>query len=257
MRVADNRHIALGKKRWFWIINREVTNIHLEDDMITRGYNVMAILSLLATLTVTLSAWWFNYPQVYILSSIGIASLYLGIWILNWAGHTDFARYYTLIGTALWVSWHTVLCGGYFGQGAAILASLGITFISFPKHYLVRTALIVFVPTVYFLSTIYVRQNGPIYGLIEFPYDELVVFGGATGWVIVLIHKINKARQQWRQRMQVKNERLKTITEELERFTYIASHDLKSPVRTISSFATLLERDLEAGNCESARENLD
>lgn len=39
------------------------------------------------------------------------------------------------------------------------------------------------------------------------------------------------------------NEELKTANQELERFAYIASHDLKTPLRTILGFTELLERD--------------
>jgi len=38
---------------------------------------------------------------------------------------------------------------------------------------------------------------------------------------------------------------LNTTKEELERFTYIASHDLKSPLRTIISFLGILEKDIK------------
>ncbi len=40
------------------------------------------------------------------------------------------------------------------------------------------------------------------------------------------------------------NKQLKTSNEELEKFAYIASHDLKEPLRNISGFAKLIEREL-------------
>ena len=43
----------------------------------------------------------------------------------------------------------------------------------------------------------------------------------------------------------VMNQRLSVAHEELERFTYVASHDLKAPLRGIDSLATWLEEDLE------------
>jgi ABC-type amino acid transport substrate-binding protein/nitrogen-specific signal transduction histidine kinase len=43
---------------------------------------------------------------------------------------------------------------------------------------------------------------------------------------------------------------------ELERFTYTASHDLKSPLVTLKAFLGFFERDLEAGNTEKIKSDM-
>jgi signal transduction histidine kinase len=54
----------------------------------------------------------------------------------------------------------------------------------------------------------------------------------------------------------VSNQRLSVAHEELERFTYVASHDLKAPLRGIDSLATWLEEDLGEKLDDDSREHL-
>ncbi len=62
---------------------------------------------------------------------------------------------------------------------------------------------------------------------------------------------LNQSLEQERQQVERANARLRDTNAELEQFVYSASHDLKSPLVTISGFLTHLQRDLEAGRQQS------
>lgn len=63
--------------------------------------------------------------------------------------------------------------------------------------------------------------------------------------VIRQIHKMKRAEKE-----------LRGKKEEMERFTYMVSHDLKSPLITIKTFLGYLEQDLKHGNMERASEDM-
>ncbi len=88
---------------------------------------------------------------------------------------------------------------------------------------------------------------------IAIAFGIISLFIGIIGYIYYKNYKskekINKeleARVQQRtEDLLVANEDLKQSNMELERFAYITSHDLKEPLRNISSFVKLLERSLK------------
>ncbi|MEZ4883477.1 MAG: ATP-binding protein [Chitinophagales bacterium] len=57
-----------------------------------------------------------------------------------------------------------------------------------------------------------------------------------------------------RKKIEVQNELLKQANQELQQFTYAASHDLKEPLRMIGSYTTLLEHRLKSHLDDSTKE---
>lgn len=74
---------------------------------------------------------------------------------------------------------------------------------------------------------------------------------------LLILQLINNRRhKKLNTLLQNKAQELKKSNEELERFTYIASHDLKTPLRNIVNFTNLLERQLKSHENDTVHEYL-
>ncbi|MBI4967761.1 MAG: hypothetical protein HZC25_06540 [Rhodospirillales bacterium] len=76
---------------------------------------------------------------------------------------------------------------------------------------------------------------------------RLLVFGLAAAVVLgmtAIAHRRQRERQEMGNRLRQSVDRLTSSNIELERFAYVASHDLREPVRTLVSFSQMLERKL-------------
>ena len=56
-------------------------------------------------------------------------------------------------------------------------------------------------------------------------------------------NRLANAVQAKAEELQQANERLRRINQELEEFSYVVSHDLKEPLRTLEAFSTFLQQD--------------
>lgn len=68
-----------------------------------------------------------------------------------------------------------------------------------------------------------------------------------------MTRRLQREAEMERQELTV---RLESINSEIERFTYLAFHDLRAPLITIKGFAGALDQDLEAGRRDQAKRDL-
>jgi len=85
--------------------------------------------------------------------------------------------------------------------------------------------------------------------------EALRLFAGYAGLAIENA-RLNMALEDDLNRRKTLIEELETKNAELERFTYTVSHDLKSPLVTITGFLGYLEQDALAGNTERIKNNI-
>jgi len=110
---------------------------------------------------------------------------------------------------------------------------------------------------IYLFVAIYLTINGSIFTVEILPSAPFGYFFFASISGTLMTAKLLYENYQYNKIGIDQNKVLASKNEELERFNYIASHDLKSPLRNIHSFAGLLERDLERGEKEDLLEYLD
>jgi signal transduction histidine kinase len=99
----------------------------------------------------------------------------------------------------------------------------------------------------------------------------VVIFVVAIGWTAKLLDEIDRDRKQAELQLKTQTSQLEQSNaaliettaqltksnRDLERFVYIASHDLKAPLRAISSLSTWLEEDLQGQLSEENQRHLE
>ena len=122
--------------------------------------------------------------------------------------------------------------------------------------------LIIYNISLFLLVMNYVEQYGTLLDRgAEEQSDYTIVFVAASLCFASAMYIFNRALERYDNKssslissLQSKNSKLVIMNEELERFTYIASHDLKTPLRNIVSFLGLMEKRLKEGKVEDIEE---
>ncbi|MFK7947460.1 MAG: ATP-binding protein [Saprospiraceae bacterium] len=84
----------------------------------------------------------------------------------------------------------------------------------------------------------------------------LMTFGTFVIILQILLYELQKYEQDNQLlilKLEEQNKTLSEVNEELERFTYVVSHDMKTPLRAINSFITIIERKLNKDDVEINR----
>ena len=108
---------------------------------------------------------------------------------------------------------------------------------------------------------VYVRKDGSTYTALINGVNIKDAYGEDLIWCVVQNIEDLKDKEnqllELAKKVQTKNETLATVNKELEKFAYVASHDLQEPLRMITGFIGLLEKKYANHLDDTAKKYLD
>ena len=133
-----------------------------------------------------------------------------------------------------------------------------LTAFFFHEKFSTKIILALFNFALFLFLKYYWANYDSIYPLEFGSFFELITFSITAAVIMSIMHlflgqidNYNETNKELLKTLETNNQKLKVANEELERFAYVASHDLKTPLRTIISFTGLLERDFKRNKLDS------
>ena len=213
--------------------------------------NQMASTGLVVSILLVITCYGLDLSRHYLISTAIIGFSLIVILGLNWKKRFYASKAFTAFIFPLLISGSIISLGGNFSEYSIFTVLFFLIFIFYEQNPRLKFFALAFLSLHVIGVTIYLYIFPPLFGVHDFPYDNFFVFAGCVIWLLrVLGYHLKRILEEKERQaelieiLQQKNEHLKKTTEALEQFTYIASHDLKSPVQTILSFSELIERDL-------------
>ncbi len=230
-----------------------------------RTYNAVVLFYLfglvisLSTNLITLS--WTNYDWITYPCGFGVILLSL---LLNHFRRPYFSKLVFVVGHALTLFLLTIVCGNLFFGALFSLILLSITigfFVSERDVFFISIFILGLSVLSFFVvaDTEYDFDNNAY-----IPIERAIVYAiGFLGFYLCLIYykKISlgyfKKNRELIQKLNERNEELQKSYENLERFSYLIAHDIKAPLRSMNSFAKLMEKDVKRGKLDNLEEYSD
>ena len=248
---------------------QKITNIGVDEEHLGRSVIKVRLLNQLMFLTLTTSS---LIVISYILTNEGwviIATTSLNIIIevfvlsLAYRQRHNAARHFSCILFPTAIAFNVVANGGGFGESNIFLA-LGFTaFILYEGQKKLQIPAVFYITALFVFSKLYIINYHSTTPNTINPYDEIITFPTiliALGLLIVIyqneIKRYDKQNKLALKALEIKNNQLAQINSELEQFSYIASHDLKTPLRTITSHLGLIKWHIKKQNFEAIEKDI-
>lgn len=204
---------------------------------------------------------------VWDLLGMSIASAIIALFsigsVLNYFSKLSAARiYFTFVFTIV-LSLLIVLYGHNFGSEFAFFPLIMVIIIFFESNW-AKLLWILFIAISYLSACLFVQFHEPLFldnlSNSVFYFMFSVSFFGVFLMSYMFINENKHFEIQTNELLETlktKNKHLETANNELEKFAYVASHDLKTPLRNIHGFLTLIKRKVSQGKTAEIDEFLD
>ena len=228
-----------------------------------RLLNQIASISFVTTLLISVVYYVLEIEFIAITATYSIVVLYIGVTYFSYKKQHHISRFLYCYLQPFMVAIYILFFGGNFGETNFFAVYGLVNFIMYDGKRRVQVFSVVFICLLYIFSKLYVSYYSVLWGK-QTPIDDVVTFPMimiVLGLIIYLYQRSLRESEEGQvvliQNLEDKNKELQMINDELEEFTYIASHDLKSPLRTINGNIGLAKRHLKQGDYESLMIDLD
>ncbi len=186
---------------------------------------------------------------VQFLIGIAIVLFTVSILILNKLALLLYARIFATVFYPLVIFSISIAYGQHFNVSYAYFVFILFSII-FYRRTEIRLFLICWNVSLYFIGEFHMLHHPPLFEQLEFTFfDRYIIFLCSVTCITLVINNYIEQSEAYKKELknmlaslELNNKELQLANNELERFAYIASHDLKTPLRTIVSYLDLIER---------------
>lgn len=228
-----------------------------EEDEMTGLLNILSFFTSFCSIFTCFFAFCCLDDLVYTSICAGIGIVYGVIIVLNHLHYINAAKLYFSAIVPLWYLIITILIGGFFSQSIISGTTIAIIVLLINNDSVLRNRLIIYNIGLFLCTILYSAFYEPIFGIHEYPLDEFFVFLICLVWTSFIFSVYEFKNQKHVESLERKQKELEQKTIEMERFTYIASHDLKAPLRNIASFLKLTRLEISKGRYDRVEEFLE
>lgn len=173
-----------------------------------------------------------------------VAGLFIGLFFLNRKGYHLLVKVLTILVPTIAFTFFYIESGQKLDITPIYIGLVLFTFFYFPEK-LLRNFITVLILGAYALAHYSFLHLDWAVNTEVLTYPSHFYFAGATILSVFLVQMLMKEKEALLVDTNSLLEEVKEQNQELESFTFVSSHNIKSPLRTINSFAGLLGKSLE------------